>query len=268
MSDIKRRRVSDFAKMKQSGEKIVMLTAYDAPTAALAAAAKVDLLLVGDSMAMTVLGYRNTLPLTIEESIHHCKAVRRGAPDAFVVGDMPFMSFGSAMVEQSVRNAGRYLKEADCDAVKLEGGAETAGMVSEFVRAGIPVVAHIGLMPQKVLISGYRVQGKSESDAECIVKDALTLQEAGAFMVVLECIPRDLSRIISEKLTIPTIGIGAGVGCDGQVQVIHDILGLFDGFTPKHAKRYAEIGREITEAISSYVGEVKAGLFPDDQHSH
>ena len=267
MSDIKRKRVSDFAKMKQSGEKIVMLTAYDAPTAALASAANVDLLLVGDSMAMTVLGYRNTLPLTIEESLHHCKAVRRGAPDAFVIGDMPFMSYGPAMLEKSVQNAGRYLKEADCDAVKLEGGSDTAGLVAEFVRAGIPVVAHVGLMPQKVLISGYRVQGKSE-DAGRVVNDALALQEAGAFMVVLECIPRELSRTISEKLAIPTIGIGAGVGCDGQVQVIHDILGMFDGFTPKHAKRYAEIGKAITGAIASYVGEVKSGAFPDDGHSH
>ena len=262
----KHKTAADFVKMKEAGEKIVMLTAYDAPTAAFATAAGVDLLLVGDSVAMAQLGYRNTLPLTIEESLHHCRAVRRGAPDAFVVGDMPFMSFGVS-VEQSVANAGRYLKEAGCDAVKLEGGASVAPLVEAMTAAGIPVVGHIGLLPQKVLISGYRVQGKGEDDAKRLIDDALKIQLSGAFMTVLECMPRDLSKKISETLRIPTIGIGGGVDCDGQVQVVNDILGMFDEFIPKHTKRYAEVGRVIREAIGSYVSEVKSGAFPTDANS-
>lgn len=267
MGDVKRRVPADFGKMKAAGEKIVMLTAYDAPTAGIAARAGVDLLLVGDSLAMTVLGYRNTLPLTIEESLHHCKAVRRGAPEAFVVGDMPFMSFAPSMAAESVRNAGRYLKEAGCDAVKLEGGGEVSELVAAMVSAGIPVVGHIGLMPQRVLISGYKVQGKKEQEAARLVADAKKLQDAGAFMVVLECMPRELARTISAEIDIPTIGIGGGVDCDGQVQVIHDLLGLFEGFTPKHAKRYAEVGKQIADALSSYVAEVKSEVFPSDANS-
>lgn len=259
--------VAEFLKMKQRGEKIVMMTAYDAPTAAIAAEAGVDILLVGDSLAMTMLGYQNTLPLTIEESLHHCKAVRRGAPDAFIVGDMPFMSFYNNAVKESVLNAGRFLKEAGCNAVKLEGGADSANLTAAMTAAGIPVMGHIGLLPQKVLISGYRVQGKNEDDAERIVNDAVALQEAGAFAIVLECVPLELGRVISQKLAIPTISIGAGIHCDGQVQVFHDLIGMFDGFTPKHSKRYAEAGKIIRDAVKSYVSEVKEGVFPDDAHS-
>jgi len=264
--DAKKKTVADFGKMKLVGEKIVMLTAYDAPTAAAADRAGVDVILVGDSAAMTVLGYPNTLPLTIDEALHHCKAVRRGAPNAFVVGDMPYLSFGVS-IEESVRNAGRFIKEAGCDAVKLEGGADTAVLVDAMTTVGIPVVAHIGLMPQKVLISGYKVQGKEADDARKIVDDALALERAGAFMIVLECIPRDLSCRITSELTIPTIGIGGGVECDGQVQVFHDIIGFFDGFTPKHSKCYAEVGATIAKAVGEYVAEVKSGKFPTDANS-
>lgn len=267
MAATQKKTVAEFTKMKQRGEKIVMMTAYDAPTAAIAAEAGVDILLVGDSLAMTMLGYSNTLPLTIDESLHHCKAARRGAPDAFIVGDMPFLSFYNSAVKESVLNAGRFLKEAGCNAVKLEGGADSANLTAAMTSAGIPVMGHIGLLPQKVLISGYRVQGKNENDAERIINDAITLQEAGAFAVVLECVPLELGKIISQKLVIPTISIGAGVHCDGQVQVFHDLIGMFDGFTPKHSKRYAEAGKIIRDAVKTYVREVKEGKFPDDSHS-
>lgn len=267
MAATQKKTVAEFTKMKQRGEKIVMMTAYDAPTAAIAAEAGVDILLVGDSLAMTMLGYSNTLPLTIDESLHHCKAARRGAPDAFIVGDMPFLSFYNSAVKESVLNAGRFLKEAGCNAVKLEGGADSANLTAAMTSAGIPVMGHIGLLPQKVLISGYRVQGKNENDAERIIHDAITLQEAGAFAVVLECVPLELGKIISQKLVIPTISIGAGIHCDGQVQVFHDLIGMFDGFTPKHSKRYAEAGKIIRDAVKTYVREVKEGKFPDDSHS-
>ena len=267
MAATQKKTVAEFTKMKQRGEKIVMMTAYDAPTAAIAAEAGVDILLVGESLAMTMLGYSNTLPLTIDESLHHCKAARRGAPDAFIVGDMPFLSFYNSAVKESVLNAGRFLKEAGCNAVKLEGGADSANLTAAMTSAGIPVMGHIGLLPQKVLISGYRVQGKNEDDAERIINDAITLQEAGAFAVVLECVPLELGKIISQKLVIPTISIGAGVHCDGQVQVFHDLIGMFDGFTPKHSKRYAEAGKIIRDAVKTYVREVKEGKFPDDSHS-
>ncbi len=259
--------VADFRKFKERGDKIVMLTAYDAPTAAIAAKAGVEILLVGDSMAMTVLGYANTLPLTMDEALHHAKAVRRGAPGAFVVGDMPFLSF-QISVEEALRNAGRFLKEAGCDAVKIEGGAEVAPLVHRFAEAGIPVVAHAGLMPQHVLTSGgYRVQGRKEDDAARLAADADALADAGAFALVLECIPATLGESISRAIAIPTIGIGAGAGCDGQVQVVHDLLGLFSGFTPKHARRYAELGALMEKAIADYVSEVKNGKFPGSENS-
>lgn len=266
MSTPKRKSVTELFKMKQRGEKIVMLTAYDAPTARLATEAGVDILLVGDSLAMVVLGLENTLPLTLEESLHHCKAVRRGAPDAFIVGDMPFISFG-VTIPESIKNAARYIKEAGCNAVKLEGGADAAELTKALVKVGIPVMAHVGLLPQQVMISGYRMQGKSEEDAARVLNDAIALQEAGAFAVVLECIPKDLASKISAQLQIPTIGIGAGVGCDGQVQVFHDLIGMFDTFTPKHAKRFCEAGSMIKSAVAEYVKEVKASEFPTDLQS-
>lgn len=259
--------VSHFRKMKEAGEKIVMLTTYDAPSAALAARAGAEMLLVGDSLAMTMLGYANTLPLTLEESLMCAKAVRRGAPDAFIIGDMPFMSF-QISPEETVRNAGRYLQEAYCDAVKLEGGAETAPLVARLVDAGIPVVAHIGLLPQRVLTSGgYKIQGKTEEAAARLHADAGALAAAGAMAIVLEGIPGKLAAEISRSVPVPTIGIGAGAGCDGQVQVWHDVLGLFFDFTPRHAKRYAEIGQITEQALKNYVSEVKSGTFPGPENT-
>ena len=243
-----------------------MITAYDAPTAAAAFDAGIDVLLVGDSLAPTVLGYRNTLPVTMEQMLHHAAAVRRGAPGACVVFDLPFMSYQES-IEKALHNAGRALKEADCDAVKLEGGAEMAPLIDTLVSAGIPVMAHVGLQPQKVQTSGgYRIQGRTPEAAERILADARAVEAAGAFSVVLECIPAELGKSVTEALTIPTIGIGSGSDCSGQVQVMNDVLGLFEA-TPKHAKRYAEIGRMIREALGSYASEVRGGVFPDDEHS-
>ena len=263
---LKRITVASFAKRKRENEKIVMVTAYDAPTAAAAFDAGIDVLLVGDSLAPTVLGYRNTLPVTMEQMLHHAAAVRRGAPGAFVVFDLPFMSYQES-VEKALHNAGRALKEADCDAVKLEGGSEMAPLIDALVSAGIPVMAHVGLLPQKVQTSGgYRIQGRTPEAAERILADARAVEAAGAFSVVLECIPAELGKSVTEALTIPTIGIGSGSDCSGQVQVMNDVLGLFEA-TPKHAKRYAEIGRVIREALGCYASEVRGGVFPDDEHS-
>lgn len=262
----KRTTVAAFAKRKRENEKIVMVTAYDAPTAGAAADAGIDVLLVGDSLAPTVLGYRNTLPVTMEQMLHHAAAVRRGAPNSFVVFDLPFMSYQESL-EKTLHNAGRALKEADCDAVKLEGGAEAAPLIEALVSAGIPVMAHVGLLPQRVLTAGgYRVQGRTPEDAERVLADARAVEAAGAFAVVLECIPASLGKEVTEALTIPTIGIGSGSDCSGQVQVMNDILGIFES-APRHAKRYAEVGRIMREALSSYASEVRGGVFPDDEHS-
>lgn len=263
---IKRTTVNAFAKRKREGEKIVMVTAYDAPTAAAAADAGIDILLVGDSLAPTVLGYRNTLPVTMEQMLHHAAAVRRGAPESFVIFDLPFMSYQESL-EKALHNAGRALKEADCDAVKLEGGAEQAPLVEALVGAGIPVMGHVGLLPQRVQTAGgYRIQGRTPETAERILNDAKALEHAGAFAVVLECIPVDLGKSVTEALDIPTIGIGSGSDCAGQVQVMNDLIGLFEA-TPKHAKRYADVGKIVREALKSYAGEVKRGVFPDEDHS-
>jgi 3-methyl-2-oxobutanoate hydroxymethyltransferase len=263
---MKKLTVSSFRKMKEAGEKIVMITAYDAPTAAMAYEAGVEMLLVGDSLGMAVLGYKNTLPVTMEDMIHHCKAVRRGAPDAFVVGDMTFMSYQISQ-EEALHNAARLMKEAGCNAVKLEGGAEYASLVARLAACGIPVVAHAGLLPQKVeAMGGYRVQGKTEEAAKQLLADAHALEDAGAFALVLECIPAALAEKISGELTIPTIGIGAGIGCDGQVQVLHDILGM-SCYMPKHAKCYANVGTMIRGAMKEYVTEVKEGKFPAQENS-
>ncbi|MBQ7394872.1 MAG: 3-methyl-2-oxobutanoate hydroxymethyltransferase [Lentisphaeria bacterium] len=263
---MKKLTVSSFRKMKEAGEKIVMVTAYDAPTAAMAYEAGVEMLLVGDSLGMAVLGYKNTLPVTMEDMLHHCKAVRRGAPEAFVVGDMTFMSY-QISTEEALHNAARLMKEAGCNAVKLEGGAEYAPLVGRLAACGIPVVAHAGLLPQKVeAMGGYRVQGKTEEAARQLLADAHALEDAGAFALVLECIPAALAEKISGELTIPTIGIGAGIGCNGQVQVIHDILGM-SCYLPKHAKCYADAGSMIRKALGDYVAEVKAGSFPGPGNS-
>ena len=244
-----------------------MLTAYDYPTALAVDLAGIDSILVGDSLGMVVLGYENTLPVTMDEMIHHCKAVARGARYALLIGDMPFMSY-QASVEDAVRNAGRFLQEAGMDAVKLEGRRERRRAIEEIVSAGIPVMGHIGLTPQSVhQMGGFRAQGKSGEAAHHLLEDAIILQEAGCFSIVLETIPAQLAKLISDKLDIPTIGIGAGVGCDGQVLVTHDLLGLFDRFTPKFVKKYAHLHREMAKAIASYKSDVENMTFPAEEHS-
>ena len=261
MPDKKKLTVTRLRKMKQEHTPIVMLTAYDAPTARLADLCGVDMLLVGDSVGMAVLGYDNTLAVTLEQRLHHCAAVKRGAPDSFIVGDMPFMTY-QISPEQALANAARYIQEAHCDAIKLEGNREIAPTVHRLTAAGVPVMGHIGLRPQQCLVEGgYKIAGKTESAAEALFNDARAMQEAGAFAIVLECVPAKLAKEISESLDIPTIGIGAGAGCDGQVQVVNDILGLFTDFIPKHAKRYANLSAEMQRAFTEY------RRFPTDANS-
>jgi 3-methyl-2-oxobutanoate hydroxymethyltransferase len=257
----------DIQEMKRAGEKITMLTAYDYPMALLEDRAGIDIVLVGDSVGMVVLGYENTIPVTMDEMIHHTKAVSRGARSALIIGDMPFMSYNSSERE-AITNAGRFMKEGGADAVKLEGGASVADVVRAIVKAGIPVMGHIGLTPQTIsMLGGFKVQGKDAKAARKIIDDAVILQEAGAFSVLLEVIPAPIARRITERLTVPTIGIGAGVHCDGQVLVVHDMLGLFDRFTPKFVKKYANLSDSILKAFESYREDVLKGVFPADQHS-
>jgi 3-methyl-2-oxobutanoate hydroxymethyltransferase len=257
----------DFQEKCERGEPIAMLTAYDFPTARAADAAGVDALLVGDSLAMVVLGHPNTLSVTMEEMLHHARAVSRGARGPLLVGDMPFLSY-QADTAEAVRNAGRFLKDAGMDAVKLEGGREFAPVVEAIVRAGIPVQGHIGLMPQSLrLQGGYKVQGRTAEDALGLLDDALALQEAGCFSVVLEGLPARLGAFITERLRIPTIGIGAGAGTDGQVLVVHDILGL-SGQAPRFAKRYADLGQTMADAIAAFRQDVKDRVFPGPEHAY
>ncbi len=257
----------DIQTMKNEGKRITMLTAYDYPMALLEDRAGIDIILVGDSLGMTVLGYENTLPVTMEEMIHHTKAVNRGAKYALIIGDMPFMSYNTSERE-AILNAGRFMKEGGADAVKLEGGAAVKDIVRAIVKAGIPVMAHIGLTPQTIsMLGGFKVQGKDAKAAQKIIDDALSLEEAGAFSVLFEAIPAPIAKRITERLKVPTIGIGAGPHCDGQVLVIHDMLGLFDRFTPKFAKRYVNLSELILKALESYKGDVLNGDFPTDQHS-
>ena len=259
--------VSKLRKMKEEGQRIVMLTAYDAQTARIAAECGIDLLLVGDSLGMCVLGYKNTLNVTLEESLHHCKAVRRGAPEAFIIGDMPFMTM-HASERDALLNAARYLQEGGCDAVKIEGDSGLAPTVERMVHAGIPVMAHVGLMPQHIKTAGgYRISGKTEDSAARVLSDAQAMENAGAFAVVLECVPAELARQVTDALSIPTIGIGAGPYCSGQVQVVNDTLGFFNGNTPKHAKQYADLNGIIRKALTEYAAEVRNGSFPDEVHS-
>jgi len=254
-------------EMKRKGERVSMLTAYDYPTAAAMDEAGIDIILVGDSLGMVVLGYDSTLPVTMEDMIHHTKAVSRAAKRAMVIGDMPFMSY-QASVEEAVRNAGRFMQEAGAHGVKLEGGREVADVTRRIVQAGIPVMAHIGLTPQSVhQLGGYRVQGKDHASATRLLDDAKILEEAGAFSVVLECVPAALAEKITASLSISTIGIGGGIHCDGQVLVVHDMLGLFERFTPKFVKKYASLNVQIKEAVAQYVDEVKKGAFPGPEHS-
>ena len=256
-----------FRQKKERGEIISMLTAYDYPTALAMDQAGVDSILVGDSLGMVVLGYANTLPVTMEEMLHHSRAVSRGAQLALLIGDMPFMSY-QASVEDAVRNAGRFLQQGGMDAVKLEGGRERADAVRAIVGAGIPVMGHLGLTPQSVnQLGGFRPQGKTATAAKRLLEDALLLEEAGAFSLVLESVPAKLAEFVSRKISIPTIGIGAGAGCDGQVLVTHDLLGLFDRFTPKFVKKYADFHGEMKRAFGEYLDEVQTRQFPGAEHS-
>jgi 3-methyl-2-oxobutanoate hydroxymethyltransferase len=269
MSTSTRKKVTTrtFQIKKQNGEPITMLTAYDYPTALAVNRAGIDSILVGDSLGMVVLGYENTLPVTMDDMLHHCRAVARGAQYPLLVGDMPFMSY-QVSVKQAVRNAGRFLQEAGMDAVKLEGGRERADAIRAIVQAGIPVMGHLGLTPQSVhQLGGFRAQGRSVEAARQMLADAQTLQEAGCFSIVLESVPTRLATLISRRLDIPTIGIGAGGGCDGQVLVTHDLLGLFDRFTPKFVKQYANLHSVIAQALAAYRDEVEAGQFPAPEHT-
>ncbi|MEX2160801.1 MAG: 3-methyl-2-oxobutanoate hydroxymethyltransferase [Anaerolineales bacterium] len=259
--------VRDFRQKKKSGEPITMLTAYDYPTALAIERAGIDCILVGDSLGMVVLGYPNTLPVTMEDMLHHCRAVSRGAHYPLLIGDMPFMSY-QVSVEQAVANAGRFLQEAGMDAVKLEGGRERAEAVRQIVAAGIPVMGHLGLTPQSVnTLGGFRPQARTSTAAKRLIDDAFALEEAGAFSLVLESVPARLAEWISRKLAIPTIGIGAGVGCDGQVLVTHDLLGLFDRFTPKFVKQYASMHSVMAGAFAGFKADVEKKSFPTDEHS-
>jgi 3-methyl-2-oxobutanoate hydroxymethyltransferase len=262
-----RKTTLDIKKMKAMGEKITMLTAYDYAISSILDECNIDMILVGDSLGMVVLGYDTTLPVTMEDMLHHTKAVSRAAQNALIVADMPFLSYQISPTT-ALANAGRFLQEANAQAVKLEGGREYAETVQKIVSAGIPVMAHLGLTPQSIhQIGGYKVQGKKEDAARKIVEDAKILEEAGAFSLVLECIPEGLASEITHSLTIPTIGIGAGVNCDGQVLVINDMLGIYERFTPKHVKKYANLNLEIKKAVKTYIAEVKHGAFPDNEHS-
>jgi 3-methyl-2-oxobutanoate hydroxymethyltransferase len=256
-----------FRQKKASREPITMLTGYDYPTALILNQAGIDAILVGDSLGMVVLGYENTLPVTMDEMLIHCRAVARGAKSALLIGDMPFMSY-QVSAEDAVRNAGRFLQEAGMDAVKLEGGRERLQAVRAVVGAGIPVMGHLGLTPQSIhALGGFHPQGRSAASAKRLLEDALMLEEAGCFGLVLESVPARLAELVSGQLSIPTIGIGAGVGCDGQVLVVHDLLGLFDRFTPRFVKKYADLQREMQRAFGEYIADVTARRFPAEEHT-
>jgi len=251
---------------RKKGVRLAMLTAYDYPGARLVAEAGIDLILVGDSLGMVVLGYDSTTAVTMEEMVHHTKAARRGAPQAFLVADLPFLSYGTP--EQALANAARLMKDAAADSVKLEGGAEIEPIVETLVRAGVPVLGHVGLTPQTAsALGGYKLQGRDEADARRILDGAVALERAGCWGVVLELVPAPLARLITERIAIPTIGIGAGPHCDGQVLVFHDLVGMYAGFTPTFVKRYAEVGAAIRDAVARYAAEVRDGSFPGEGKS-
>jgi 3-methyl-2-oxobutanoate hydroxymethyltransferase len=254
------------ALKSSKGARMAMLTAYDFPTAKLVADAGVDLILVGDSLGMVVLGYDSTIPVTVDDMVHHTKAARRGAPNAFLVADLPFLSYGT--VEQALENSARLMRDAGADSVKLEGGVEVVPIVEALTRAGVPVLGHVGLTPQTAsALGGYRLQGKDEQDARRIMEGAQALEAAGCWGVVLELVPAGLAKLITERLSIPTIGIGAGADCDGQVLVFHDVVGLFSGFTPTFVKRYTEAGAAIRDALARYAEEVRSGAFPTESQA-
>lgn len=259
--------IIDIYKKKAEGKKITMLTAYDFPTAQIVDQAGIDMILVGDSLGMVVQGVSSTLPVTMEDMLYHTKMVSRAAASAMVIADLPFLSYQTGKAD-AVQNAGKLLKEAGAEAVKLEGGTQMADVMRAIVDAGIPVVAHIGLTPQYVhMLGGFKVQGKDEAAREKILADARAVQDAGAFSVVLEALPSSLAKEIHSLLRIPTIGIGAGPGCDGQVLVIHDLLGLFDRFTPKFVKKYANLKEQALKAVKEYKRDVEDGKFPSEEHS-
>lgn len=258
--------VLTFKQAKENKEKLTMITAYDYSTAKIFDEEGVNSILIGDSLGMVMLGYEDTLKVTMEDMIHHTAAVSRGAKNALIVGDMPFMSYSTG-IRDAVINAGRLMSEGGADCVKLEGGTEVCDVIRAIVTAKIPVCAHIGLTPQAVnALGGFKVQGKDMESANRLIKDALAVQEAGAFAVVIECVPEALSKKISEMLDIPTIGIGAGSGCDGQVLVYQDMLGMYSDFKPKFVKRFADVGSEMRKGVQDYIGAVKDGSFPAEEH--
>jgi len=257
----------DYIEMKKNGEKITMITAYSCPQAMVAEEAGIDSILVGDSLGMVELGYSDTIPVTMEDMLIHLKAVVRGAPSTHIMVDMPFMSY-HVSVEQAITNAGILYQSGRADSVKLEGGQDKAAVINAIYRAGMPVCGHIGLTPQTAaLLGGFKVQGKTLDAAKKLIDDALAVQDAGAFMIVLEAIPMNLAALITEKLSIPTIGIGGGVSCDGQVLVFHDMMGLYRKFTPKFVKVYADLHDVMKKAVEDYADDVRSGRFPDDEHS-
>lgn len=259
--------VEDFGKMKSRGERIVMVTSYDYPTSSMADEAGVDSILVGDSYGMVVLGYETTIPVKVEELLPICQAVRRGANHPLLIGDMPFLSF-QVSAEDAIRNAGRFIKEGSMEAVKIEGGKEMAHMAEAVTRAGIPVLGHIGLTPQTATLhGGYRVQGRNAIAGNRLVEDAKALEKAGVFGIVLEMVTEEVARLITQTVTVPTIGIGSGKYCDGQVLVLHDIVGLYPRFVPKFAKRYADVGSSIRQALTEYAAQVRQGTFPEEKHT-
>ncbi|MEE3467646.1 MAG: 3-methyl-2-oxobutanoate hydroxymethyltransferase [Eubacterium sp.] len=264
---MKKNTVMTFRQAKADGQKLTMLTAYDYSTAKLIDEAGVNSILVGDSLGNVILGYEDTIPVTMEDMIHHGAAVSRGTKNALLIIDMPFMSY-QVSVEEALKNAGRLMKEGGADAVKLEGGHRVCPQIRAMVEAGIPVCAHIGMTPQSVnAFGGFKVQAKTESAARLLIEEALAVEEAGAFAVVMECVPAKLAAMVTEKLSIPTIGIGAGGGCDGQVLVYADMLGMFSDFVPKFVKQYAKVGDIMKDAIHSYIEEVGSGAFPTEAHT-
>jgi 3-methyl-2-oxobutanoate hydroxymethyltransferase len=256
-----------FRQKKERGEPIAVLTGYDYPTALALEQAGIDAILVGDSLGMVVLGYENTLPVTMDEMLHHCRAVARGASTALLIGDMPFMSY-QVSTEEAIRNAGLFLQQGGMEAVKLEGGRERLDAIRAILGAGIPVMGHLGLTPQSFnLLGGFRPQGRTAVTAKRLLEDALLLQEAGCFSLVLESVPARLAEMVSKRLAIPTIGIGAGAGCDGQVLVTHDLLGLFDRFMPKFVRKYADLHNEMLNAFTAYIADVQGRAFPTKEHT-
>lgn len=265
---MKKKMIHEFYKMKKQGEQITFLTAYDFPTAQFAEAAGLDMLLVGDSLGMCVYGYKGTVPVVMDQMIYHADAVRRGAPNTFVIGDMPFMSYQSS-VQKAVENAGRFLKEADCDAIKLEGGVRITPQIKAIVEAGIVVMGHIGLTPQSSgQLGGHKAQGRTAESAKLVVEDALAVQDAGAQMILLEAIPPQVGKYIAKTLEIPVLSIGAGMGCDGQLLIVSDMIGQFQAFTPKFVKKYANVAEVVTNAMKEYCDDVRQGRFPELEHCY